>query len=118
MEKINTARLLMLLGLYCLPLTAVADSPTASAQKEANQSNEAASAKSGARFMLSTDTKHESGNERTALHAADFEWVALTKNGPANGSEPMVGKVSGKTFYDFKDGQPFPYFVAPSAQSK
>lgn len=46
-----------------------------------------------------------------------FEWKALTGNGPAMGSDPMVGAGSGKPYYDFKDGQPYPFYVYTRSRS-
>ena len=66
---------------------------------------------SDARFMLRSETS-PAEIVKTKVTADDFTWNALTKNGPANGSIPAIGKLSGKAYYDFKDGQPFPYFVA------
>lgn len=40
-----------------------------------------------------------------------FEWKALTGNGAAAGSDPIVGAGSGRPYYDFKDPQPYPYYV-------
>lgn len=40
-----------------------------------------------------------------------FEWKAITANGPSAGSDPIVGAGSGKPYYDFKDGQPYPFYV-------
>ena len=46
-----------------------------------------------------------------------FEWKALTENGPAAGSDPIVGAGGGKPYYDFKDGQPYPFYVYTRSRS-
>ena len=43
-----------------------------------------------------------------------FEWKALTSNSAAAGSDPVVGAGSGKPYYDFKDGQPYPFYIYSS----
>ncbi len=47
----------------------------------------------------------------------DFEWEALTKNGPASGADPIIGDARVSSYYDFKDGQPHPYFVVQKKKS-
>ena len=46
-----------------------------------------------------------------------FEWKALTAHGPAAGSDPIVGAGGGKPYYDFKDGQPYPFYVYTRSRS-
>ncbi|MFN8391656.1 MAG: hypothetical protein U0136_15310 [Bdellovibrionota bacterium] len=65
-----------------------------------------------ARFMLGNPPVNVNMPDRQ-LTANDFTWGALTKNGPANGSNPIVGS-NAKPYYDFKDGQPYPYYIVPS----
>ena len=69
---------------------------------------------SDARFMLKSVTPP--ANIKRNLTERDFAWNELTKGGPASGADPAIGRESGKAFYDFKDGQPFPYYVAPAAK--
>jgi len=70
---------------------------------------------SGARFML-RNPQSSASIERQPT-AADFSWSALTKNGPASGSDPVIGEKSGKARYDFKDGLPHPYYLSPAKNS-
>ncbi len=61
--------------------------------------------------MLRSDDTLSSLEHKPA--AGDFQWAALTENGAANGGDPVIGEGSGKAYYDFKDGLPHPFFVAP-----
>lgn len=66
------------------------------------------------RFMMRDDVgghQFEPRSRNDAPTEADFTWNSLTGNGPASGMDPMVGNSRVASFYDFKDGQPHPYYI-------
>lgn len=64
-----------------------------------------------ARFMLQTAGRenHSPGEENKT--AEDFTWSRLAAGSLATGKPPIVGPGSGLPYYDFKDGQPYPFYV-------
>jgi hypothetical protein len=83
---------------------------------DSSGSSSQATVKEGARFMLggSGGVVDTSTPKKTA---ADFTWEALSKNGAANGSNPLIGRASGKPFYDFNDERAKPLLVKPAEQA-
>ena len=63
-------------------------------------------------FTAPLEIAPESSNETPK--AADFAWSALAKNSLASGTEPVIGAGSGKPYFDFHDGLPHPFYIAPS----
>ena len=71
-----------------------------------------AAAQEDSRAMLKSETINPAIEQKP--NASDFDWGALTKNSGASGSDPVIGEGSGKAYYDFKDGLPHPFYVAPN----
>lgn len=68
----------------------------------------------GARFMMRDDVGDHQFEPRVREDTpteGDFTWNSLTRNSPASGSDPIVGNSKVASFYDFKDGQPHPYYI-------
>lgn len=66
------------------------------------------------RYMLSGEGHPAVGSSDRRPTAADFAWNQLTGNGAGSGKNPVIGEGSGKPYYDFRDGLPHPYYIAPS----
>ncbi len=70
---------------------------------------------SSARFMLRSESVGTTDLGKEEVHASDFAWAAISRNSPADGSDPLVGAASGKPYYDFRDGNPHPYYIVPAS---
>ena len=51
-----------------------------------------------------------------AVNAESFSWASLVKHGPAAGENPKVGNPAKGSYFDFKDGQPRPFYIVGSAK--
>ncbi len=51
-----------------------------------------------------------------AVSAESFSWASLVKHGPAAGENPKVGNPSRGSYFDFKDGQPRPFYIVGTAK--
>ena len=77
----------------------------------ADDSGSQKSAQPDSRAMLGSTL--DGGSSEKQMTAEDFKWSAIAKNSPANGKDPIVGAGSGKAYYDFKDGNPHPFYIVP-----
>lgn len=70
-----------------------------------------------ARFMLEDKTSNIAEIKiKNTDKDVDFSWSVLSKNSPANGALPLIGKGSGKPYYQFEDGLPHPYYLSNKAK--
>jgi len=65
-----------------------------------------------ARFMLKTDSASDAPARQ--LGVEDFSWNALAKNRIASGRDPLIGEGSNKAYYDFRDGNTYPFYIVPT----
>lgn len=63
---------------------------------------------------LATSERNLSEAERKE-RAARFTWHRLVEGGPAAMANPVIGVGSGKPYYSFADGQPYPYYIVRSS---
>lgn len=114
MQKVVRKQVLRTLAILCLGISssfALARVSYATPSEQLGKEQEQNAKAKEARYMMSSQPSSVIGEEKATLTEADFSWSAIAHNGPAAGADPVIGKKSGKPFYDFKDGQPYPYYV-------
>ena len=84
-------------------------SPVNSASAEDERDSARARLAEGEKFSLREDVV------RVDAQPQSFTWAALVKNGAAAGQDPKVGDLARGPYYDFKDGQPRPYYIVGNA---
>lgn len=103
MKTLKTILILSYILAFSLDAGAEDNSSNPADKKDLNQ----------ARFMLEDKTNNIGQVEIKALSKdIDFSWSVLSKNSASNGVLPKVGKGSGKSYYQFEDGLPRPYYIA------
>lgn len=100
-----------LLGLTILAVQPVYAAPHAESAKD----HEGDKDESRPRYMMRDDLGVGARDlvSRERADEQDFYWRALTGNGPAAGSDPVIGRRGVKESFDFRDGFAGPVLIPP-----